>query len=204
MRRRLLWLALLGAACQGRPGLQTPDAGTVAERAAETAADAGLILTLPKLDAFLAYERALRADSPPSASDLRRISRTLDGGTVALDEAYAGLKRRADRAQAFRADAGLSPAEVQALEALTVEITMARAGEGGTELSRALEELTAARDQLPADQRAGVDRTIERMRAEQERARSLSDVRARWGNRPVDLVLQREGAVLDLWGGVPR
>ena len=122
---------------------------------------------------------------------------------MALEEAYAGLNRRAARAQAFRADAGLSSAEVQALEELTVEIAMARAGEGGTELSRALEDLTAARDQLPADQRAGVDRTIERLRAEQDRARSLSDVRARWGDGPVDLVLQRERAVLDLWGVVP-
>ena len=81
---------------------------------------------------------------------------------------------------------------------------MARAGEGGPEMAKALEELTAARDQLPADQRAGVDRTLERLRDEQERARTLSDVRAHWGDGPVDLVLQREPAVLDLWGVTGR
>ena len=176
-----------------------PDGGAVAERARETP-DAGLTLTLPKLDAFLAYERALRSDAGPSAAELRRLSRTLDAGSAALEAAYAGLKRRADRAQALRADAGLTQAEVQALEGLTAEVAMARAGEGSAELALALEELTAARDQLPADQRAGVERTVERLRDEQERARTLSEVRAHWGDGPVDLVLQRERAVLDLWG----
>jgi len=176
-----------------------PDGGAVAERARETP-DAGLTLTLPKLDAFLAYERALRSDAGPSAVELRRLSRTLDAGSAALEAAYAGLKRGADRAQVLRADAGLTQAEVQALESLTAEVAMARAGEGGAELTTALEELTAARDQLPADQRAGVERTLERLRDEQDRARTLSDVRAHWGDGPVDLVLQRERAVLELWG----
>lgn len=198
MRRHLLALAFLAAACHGRAVAPTPDGGIVAARPS-VAPDAGLVLTLSKVDTFLNYERAIRADAP-SASELRRISRTLDAGTAALDEAYLGLRRRAERAQALRIDAGLSTGEVQALETLTVEIAMARAGEGGTELGQALEELTAARDQLPADQRAGVDRTIERLRAEQDRMRSLTDVRARWGDGPVNLVLQRERAVLDLWG----
>ncbi|HET6982818.1 MAG TPA: hypothetical protein VFI53_11800, partial [Myxococcaceae bacterium] len=60
--------------------------------------------------------------------------------------------------------------------------------------------LEAAKDQLPAEQRAGVERTVARLRAQQERARSLSEVRARWGDEAVDLVLTREKAVLELWG----
>jgi hypothetical protein len=203
MQRRWLSLVLLAAACHGRPVASTPDGGAVAQRP-PAPADAGPVLSLSKLDAFLAYERALRADATPTASELRRLSRTLDAGSAALEQAYLGLKRRADRAQALRTGAGLSPTEVQTMEALTVEIAMARAGEGGAELAQALEELTAARDQLPADQRAGVDRTLERLRDEQARARSLADVRAHWGDGPVDLVLQRERAVLDLWGVTGR
>ena len=199
MYRRWLSLLLLTAACHGRPVGSTPDAGGVAVAAVERP-DAGPSLTLAKLDAFLAYERALHSDGGPSAAELRRLSRTLDAGSAALEAAYLGLKRRADQAQALRADAGLTAGEVQALEGLTAEVAMARAGEGGAEMATALEELTAARDQLPADQRAGVDRTLERLRDEQERARTLSDVRAHWGDGPVDLVLQREKAVLELWG----
>ena len=203
MHRCWLSLLLLAAACHGRPVTSTPDAGAVATPTAERP-DAGVALTLGKLDAFLAYERALRSDGGPSAGELRRLSRTLDAGSAALEAAYAGLKRRTARAQALRADAGLTQGEVQTLEGLTAEVAMARAGEGGPEMAKALEELTAARDQLPADQRAGVDRTLERLRDEHERARTLSDVRAHWGDGPVDLVLQREPAVLDLWGVTGR
>jgi len=41
---------------------------------------------------------------------------------------------------------------------------------------------------------------VARLRAQQERAQSLSDVRTRWGDAAVDLVLAREKAVLELWG----
>jgi hypothetical protein len=99
-----------------------------------------------------------------------------------------------------RADAGLSDGDIQALEALTAEVALARAGSGGPELEDALRALESAKDQLPAEQRAGVERTIERLRSQQERARSLSEVRARWGDAAVDAVLTREKAVLELWG----
>jgi hypothetical protein len=41
---------------------------------------------------------------------------------------------------------------------------------------------------------------VARLREQQERARSLSEVRARWGDAAVDVVLAREKAVLELWG----
>jgi hypothetical protein len=156
--------------------------------------------TLAKLDAFLGYERALRAGQRPSTAELRKSARVVgDGGTRAVEEAYTGLKRQAERERALRADAGLTTAEVQALETLTAEVALARAGSGGREMSQALDELSAAKDQLPQDQRAAVERTLERLRAEEERSRTLSEVRATWGDAPVDLVLQREPAVLELW-----
>lgn len=155
--------------------------------------------TLAKLDAFLGYERALRAGQRPSTAELRKSSRVGDGGTRALEEAYAGLKRQAERERALRADAGLTTAEVQALESLTAAVALARAGSGGREMSQALDELSAAKDQLPQEQRAAVERTLERLRAEEERSRTLTEVRATWGDAPVDLVLQRERAVLELW-----
>jgi hypothetical protein len=193
-------LLVLGATSCRRTEPREPaaDGGPVA--ADPSRPDAGLQLSVAKLDGFLAYERMLRGAPAPSAREVRRLSQAVDGGTQALEEAYAGLSRRTERAQAARIDAGLTPAEVQALETLTAEVAVARAGSGGPELEEALRALEAAKDQLPAEQRAGVERTVARLRAQQERARTLSEVRARWGDEAVDVVLAREKAVLELWG----
>lgn len=183
---------------------RTPVPGPVADAgpvpAVASGPDAGLRLTLGKLDGFLAYERLLRSDPAPSSREVKRLSQAADGGARALEEAYAALRRRTERAQAVRADAGLTDAEVQALEMLTAEVALARAGAAGPELDEALRSLEAAKDQLPAEQRTGVERTVTRLRAQQERARTLSEVRARWGDAAVDTVLTREKAVLELWG----
>jgi hypothetical protein len=193
-------LVLAAGACRRNASQPpAPDAGPAAA-APGGPADAGLRLTVAKLDGFLAYERLLRGESAPSAREVRRLSQAADGGERALEEAYAGLQQRTERAQALRADAGLTPAEVQALETLTAEVALARAGAGGPELEEALRALEAAKDQLPPEQRAGVERTVARLREQQERARTLSEVRARWGDAAVDVVLAREKAVLELWG----
>jgi len=193
-------LVLVGAtSCRRTERPERPaDAGPVA--AVPSGPDAGLELSVAKLDGFLAYERLLRGEPAPSSREVRRLSQAADGGARALEEAYAGLKRRTERAQAARLDAGLTQAEVQALETLTAEVAVARAGSGGPELEEALRSLEAAKDQLPAEQRAGVERTVVRLRAQQDRARTLSEVRARWGDEAVDVVLAREKAVLELWG----
>src|SRR5262249_2420862 len=132
--------------------------------------------------------------------EVRRLSQAADGGARALEEPYAGLQQRTERAQALRADAGLTAAEVQALETLTAEVVLARAGAGGPDMEEALRALEAAKDQLPAEQRAGGERTVARLRAPQDRGGPPSDARARWGGGPVDVVLAREKAVLELWG----
>ena len=192
-------LLVLTAAChRAGPREPAPDAGTLA--AALPAPDAGLTLTVAKLDGFLAYERLLRGEPAPSVRQVQRLAQAADGGGRALEDAYAGLQRRTDRAQAVRVDAGLSAAEVQALESLTAEVALARAGAGGPELEEALRALETAKDQLPAEQRAGVERTVKRLREQQERAANLAEMRARWGDAAVDTVLAREKAVLELWG----
>lgn len=191
----VLWA---GACRRSEPRAPVSDAGPVA--AAAPAPDAGLELTLPKLDGFLAYERLLRGEPAPSVRQIQRLSQATDGGGRALEEAYTGLRRRTERAHALRVDAGLSAGEVQVLETLTAEVALARAGAGGRELDEALRALEIAKDQLPAEQRAGVEKTVKRLREQQERSRSLTEVRARWGDAAVDTVLQREAAVLELWG----
>jgi len=192
-------MLVLAPSCR-KPGTGGPefDGGLAVAVAARP--DAGLQLTLSKVDGFLAYERLLRGDGAPSAREVRRLSQGVDGGGRALEEAYAGLRRRTEQAQAMRADAGLTDTDVQALEALTAELALARAGSGGPELDEAVRSLEESTDRLPAEQRAGVERTVARLRAQQERARTLSEVRAKWGDAAVDQVLVREKAVLELWG----
>jgi hypothetical protein len=197
-----VFVLLLASCRRSEPRAPVADAGPAA--ALSPVPDAGLALSGAKLDGFLAYERLLRGEQTPSAREVRRLSQAPDGGAKALEEAYAGLRQRTERAQAVRADAGLTTAEVQALEMLTAEVALARAGSGGPELEEALRALEAAKDQLPAEQRAGVERTVARLRAQQERARTLSEVRAKWGDAAVDTVLTREKAVLELWGVPPR
>jgi hypothetical protein len=194
----VLFVLLLASCRRSVPREPVADAGPAATL--PPAPDAGLVLTDAKLDGFLAYERLLRGEQTPSAREVRRLSQAPDGGAKALEEAYAGLRQRTERAQAVRADAGLTTAEVQALEMLTAEVALARAGSGGPEMEEALRALETAKDQLPAEQRAGVERTVARLRAQQERARTLSEVRAKWGDAAVDTVLTREKAVLELWG----
>ena len=81
---------------------------------------------------------------------------------------------------------------------------MARAGEGGAELAgrwRSSPPPATSSPPISAPEWTG---RWSGCAAEQERARTLSDVRAQWGDGPVDLVLQRERAVLDLWGVTGR
>jgi len=191
---------LATAACRKPPARDAGvDAGQAAAAVAEPP-DAGLELSLSKLDGFLAYERLLRGEGAPSAREVRRLSQAADGGGRVLEEAYEAMRRRTEKAEALRADAGLTRSEIQSLESLTTEVVLARAGSGGADLDEALRALEAAEERLPPAQRGGIHRTVERLRAQQERARTLSEVRGRWGDAAVDTVLEREREVLDLWG----
>jgi hypothetical protein len=202
MKRSLLAMALL-LACDRRSVPSLLDAGSAGEpRPGQP--DGGVVLTLAKLDAFLTYERALRALPAASTAELRRLSTAADAGPQALEDAYALLRRRAGRIEELRKAAGLGTQEVQTLEALTADVAFARAGSGGAELGRAIEELAGLKDALPQDQRAAIERTLTRLRQDEARASTLSEVRATWGDAWVDLVLQREAAVLEVWNVAPR
>ena len=198
-RSCLAILLLIVISCRKAPGpAPSYDAGPSTVRAGPS--DAGPQLTLSKLDAFIAYERLLRGEAALSPGEIRRLAQATDGGPERLEEAYARLRRRTERAQAVRLDAGLSPEDVEALESLTSEIALARAGLGGPDLAEALQALEAAKDRLPPEQRSGVERTVARLRAQQERATTLSEVRAQWGDAAVETALAREKASLELWG----
>ncbi|MGZ6139322.1 MAG: hypothetical protein ACXWLA_01555, partial [Myxococcaceae bacterium] len=78
----LVLVLVLAAACRKPGGAVTQaDAGPAASVSAGP--DAGLQLTLSKVDGFLAYERLLRGDGAPSAREVRRLSQGVDGGARA-------------------------------------------------------------------------------------------------------------------------
>ena len=123
-----LLVLMTGACRRTEPRQPVPDSGAAVT--ATSGPDAGLELTLAKLDGFLAYERRLRGEPAPSVRQIQRLSQATDGGDRALEEAYAGLRRRTEQAQAAAVDAGLTTAEVQAMETLTAEVALARAAAG--------------------------------------------------------------------------
>jgi len=156
-------------------------------------------------DALDSVTDELVAMSRLVASMMERASAALleadrEKAEAVIEEAYEAMRRRTEKAEALRADAGLTRSEIQSLESLTTEVVLARAGSGGADLDEALRALEAAEERLPPAQRGGIHRTVERLRAQQERARTLSEVRGRWGDAAVDTVLEREREVLDLWG----
>ena len=133
-------------------------------------------------------ERALPL---PAAQDYKRIRDGDQGANTGGMGSYSPVPRLSERDVAELVDQVCTP-------------VLRELAQRQTDLNDRLKELQsaleAAKDQLPAEQRAGVERTVARLRAQQERARTLSEVRAKWGDAAVDTVLTREKAVLDLWG----
>src|SRR6185503_8293771 len=87
-----LMVLMTGACRRSESRAPAADAGPAAT--ALSGPDAGVELTLPKLDGFLAYERLLRGEPAPSVRQIQRLSQATDGGDRALEEAYARRRWR--------------------------------------------------------------------------------------------------------------
>ena len=195
-------LVLLAAACRRR-GRKAPPRGRRRRAAggclgpdAGLAADTGQARWLPRLRAAPPGEPA--ALGPGGAA-------AVPGGGRGAPGARGGVRGAAAAHRAgpggARADAGLTAAEVQALETLTAEVALARArGRAARSWRRRCVRWRRAKDQLPAEQRAGVERTVARLRDSRTGPGPSPRSGRSWGDAAVDTVLAREKAVLELWG----
>lgn len=198
-----LLLAAAGVGCRTRTpaadGGAPADAGSVVLAPVEL--DAGPYrLTPAKLDAFLAYKRALVEAGEISPAQLRALLRALDAGEPdAVNRAWALLRAVGAREAAARAKTGLTAAEARTIESMASDVAAARVFARPLGLGKLSEDLAAARNSLPPDRRAAVDATIESLRQDEARLERLADEREAWGDANVDLLLTREKELVRLY-----
>jgi hypothetical protein len=194
-------LVLCSAGCRTNPAPPAASDGGAGGVTAAFSADAGVYrLTPAKLDAFLAYKRALLEGGEPSGAQLRELLRAVDAGEPdAVERAWSVLRALGVREATARARAGLSPAEVRIIESMASDVAAARVFVRPMGLGKLSEDLAAARNSLPADRRAAVDATLESLKEDEARIERLADERAAWGDANVDLLLTREKELVRLY-----
>lgn len=179
---RLAPIVVLSLAACPAPRPTVADAG-LAVVAPERGVDAGFTLTPQKLDAWLAYAGFVLAFPPLGKSD---------GGL--RDE----VQRRARLDEKFKADAGLSEQDVDAIEELVGAVVAQR------NISRitgadAVKELERATLELKEEQRAQAQKALAEIKAKTAPGAALTDERARYGDENVRVLLTRETEVTKTW-----
>lgn len=178
MNRLPLLLALLLVACPERKQVAVEPAPVERTTTAESP-DAGITLTVAKLDAWLTYHRQLRA----LVSD--------DGG--ALD-----MKAKAKRERSLREDLQLSEPELDSIEelvgAVVAQRTISRLT--GAEAVKEFDKVTLG---LKAEQREKVEQALGDVRTRAQAVASLDAERAKFGADAVAMVLAREAEVTATW-----
>lgn len=177
MNRLLLLLSLVLVACPERK--QAPVEAAVARELTVVSSDAGVAVTVAKLDAWLTYHQQLRA----LVSD--------DGG--ALD-----MKAKAKRERALREDLQLSEPELDAIEELVGAVVSHRTISRltGAEAVKEFDKVTLG---LKAEQREKVEQAFGDVRTRAQAVASLDAERAKFGADAVALVLAREAEVTATW-----
>lgn len=163
--------------------------------------DAGFTLTAAQVDAWLQYRKALTAVHEKIAPKLDAIeakSKKRDGGAMAEE----GLKLIAEEAkaqEAARIKSGLSQAELDQVEALVQEMVTEREMAEDTATPEDIAEMEAVAKKLPADQKATVEQSIKDLKAQRERSANLTDMRERYGNANVEVLLLRDKELVETW-----
>ena len=121
------------------------------------------------------------------------------GEPDAVQRAWTLLHAQGAREAAARARAGLGAAEVRVIESMAADVAAARVFTRPLGLGKLSDDLAAARNSLPANQRAAVDATLAALREDEERVEHLSDEREAWGDANVDLLLTREKELVQLY-----
>lgn len=195
-------LVLLAAGC--RDGTPAP-AGSADVGPVATLGDGGTValVTDAQLGAYARYQRAMVDVYDALFRDLERLgSQRTDGGASGIPPQVRVVEAQALAEERARQEAGLTEAELTALEPLVLDVLNARALVKSLDAHSQLSELEAMRDQLEGDARAGIEQTIEDLKAEQAEAEKLTEVRARHGDANVERVLAHERALSEnheLW-----
>jgi hypothetical protein len=150
-----------------------PDASVVSDGVL----DAGVLVTEARLDAWLTWQRGL-AQGP-----------VFDGGDA--------LRRRARAELAALADAGLTVAQVDAIEAVVAAVVAERSVAKLTGAD-AVAQFKGALAELSPEQKAKAEAALAELQAKGAQS-SLAGVEAQYGAEAVRVVLTRETEVTRTW-----
>ncbi len=172
---RLSIAALLLAGCKGKPAAV---AGAVPEAVAEEP-KAAWALTLPRLDGYLRYQRALLGH--------------LDAGAATVEE-------RAAFDEQARAAGGLSVDDVEKIEAMIGALANRRLAARMVGAEQPLPLPPAQTEKRLPEKEEALAKTVAAREELKKAAGSLKAERAQFGSANVDVLLQREKEVLEVWG----
>ena len=173
----LIAVLLLGGCRKGELA-----AAPLAPDAAVEATPAAWALTLPQLDGYLRYQRAVLARPQP------------DGGKGPSVEERAALDEQA------RLGAGLSVDEVEKIEAMIGALANRRLAARMVGAEQALPLAPSQTEKRAPEREEALAKSIAARDALNKASQSLTAERAQFGSANIDVLLQREKEVLELWG----
>lgn len=209
-------------ACEREPAEAAPlppreQAARAAQRAEQEEAQGPYTVTRPKLDAYVGYQREMLRVQAQLLRGLEGLAGGMaDGGTVGADaravERSMKLIETKARAEAqAREAAGLSEADVNALGRVVTDVISQRHLAQVLRYDEELRATEALQAKLPEAQRQELAPRLKTLREQEAGLRGLAELRRRYGDANVDLVLTREAELarnyrdmLEAYGGTRR
>jgi hypothetical protein len=182
----LMVLALISA-CKSKPEPTAP----IAHQAGPASPAAGdrWVLTAPLLDGYLRYQRALLVQ----AGKLKGLP--FDGGLKQFVEPTVEQKATVD--ERARLEAGLTPEDVLQIEEMLSRVAGRRMTARLLSMDQPMPELPVMDASEPGQ--ADVSKALEARANLKREVVELAEERAKFGNRNIDLLLQREDELLKNW-----
>jgi len=208
--RKLLWVLFVAGSLGGCKKEAAP---APAQEAAGAAADMcqpealgedfvddskPYVLTQPKLDAYVGYQRKVLDAYAAMARELQAAKARLTAGTEvpgkgpSLSESMKAIESKAESEARARREAGLSEEDVNRIGVLVTDVITQRHMAAMLDLAGELKKLEDMQAKLKPEQARELAPQVETMRKRVQETEKLVAVRKVHGDANVDLVLTRE------------
>lgn len=161
------------------------------------------LITAPKLEAFVKYQRKLLEVQRGILQDVQALAAQLDGGSKGgqntvgeMEGSLRSIERKARAEEAARQEAGLSQEDVNAISNVVTEVMGQRYLARALRFDEQLKSLEALQQKLPPGQRDAMNVQLTALREQAAQYQGLSEARRTHGDANVDAVLTREAALL--------
>ncbi|MBF5042722.1 hypothetical protein FGE12_09950 [Aggregicoccus sp. 17bor-14] len=219
----LAGVGALAGCSRGEREAPAPDAREQAARAADRAdqeeAEGPYTVTPAKLNAYVGYQRAMLRVQAELVRGLEGLAGGVaDGGaggeaasSAAVERSMALIQAKARAEAQAREEAGLSEADVNGLGRIVTDVVSQRHLAQVMRYDEELRATEALRQKLPPAQQQELEPKLRALREQDQTLRGLAEVRKRYGDKNVDLVLTREAELeknyrdmLEAYGGSRR